>query len=467
VASPCHNWRIRVIERTHDKFRWQLADDFAPLFEAAVQAPARVIKESAAKLVTEHRIGSRAFFVKCYRHSAVPFRSFKFWFKPTQAQQEWQLAAALEELGVPIVRHVAVGEKRSAQGIEESVLITEAFEGLPANEASVAPDSIVSFIQQIWRAGVFQQDLHPANLLVHRETGEMRLVDLHGIVVRTTPVASELDLMLAAARMGLPIPVSPELERLSAEMRKRALHERSKRCLKTNRDFGIRQFGEWKWHIRTAAMTPDTEAILQNPNTFAEKGRALKNGRSSTVAGGHGLVLKRYNFKKPLNLLKDLFRGSRARRGFRKAYHLELCGIPTPRVIAAADHRFVGFPTGGYLLMEEIPGATEAGKWNGEARAMAKVLAHSIASVHNMGFRHRDLKESNILFDTRGVPHLIDLDGLQFVGVVTAREVFLNLRRFANGMRAVGKLNRAAVITFLLHYCRERKVRPRALFPRS
>lgn len=452
---------------TLDHVAWELAPDFATLLPAVLASPGHTIKESAAKLVARHCVGERVYFVKRYRHAAVPGRTFKYWFKQSQAQGEWRLAQALTQRGVPIVRHVALGERRSWRGLEESVLITEAFAGGPANEVPELPgQAVVEFIERIWKAGVVQRDLHPANLLVDPGSMEMRLVDLHGIVLRDTPVAGERDLMLAVARMALPIPVSPEVVHLSRDLRRRALQERSKRCLKSNRDFARRTFGEWTWNVRTAALSPTTEKIFRNPDRFIETATPLKRGRSSTVAAGQSLVLKRYNFKKPLNLLKDLFRGSRGRRGFRKAYHLELTGVATPRVLGTADHRMCGLPSRSYVLMEMVPQAVDAGHWAGEPRAAARALARLVARMHDEGFTHRDLKETNLLFDATGAPQLIDLDGLEFVSEVSASEAGANLLRLAEGLKAAGQLNRSAAITFLLSYGRARRLRPRAMFPR-
>jgi tRNA A-37 threonylcarbamoyl transferase component Bud32 len=467
AAAALHNCTTRVIERTHDNLHWQLADDFAPLLETVLHAPVRVVKESAAKIVTENSVAGRTFFVKRYRHAAVPLRPLKFLFKPTQAALEWRLAEALEQLRVPIVRHVALGEKRSATGVQESVLMTEAFSGVPVNKEMAQRERIVEFVDRIWRAGVFHRDLHPANLLINPATGELRLVDLHGIVIRREPIEQERKQMLAVIHMTLPLPVPHDVAQLSAEMRKRTFFIRSKRSLRTNRDFSIRRFGEWKWNVRIAAVTPDVEQILCDPDRFIESAAPLKRGRSATVTGNGRFVLKRHNFKKPHNPLKDLFRGSRARQGFRKAYHLELCGIATPRVIAAADHRAFGFPTRSFLLMEQVSGATNAGKWNGDERAGARALGQLIGRLHSEGFAHRDLKEMNLLFDAQGLPCLIDLDGLNFVGSISNTEARANLKRLAEGIRDAQKLSRRATIVFLLHYCRTRRIRPEALFPKS
>jgi tRNA A-37 threonylcarbamoyl transferase component Bud32 len=219
--------------------------------------------------------------------------------------------------------------------------------------------------------------------------------------------------------------------------------------------------------VRLAAMSPTVEKVLEDPDAFLNQARVLKRGRSSTVGAAEGLVLKRYNFKKPLNVLKDLFRDSRGRRGFRKGYHLELCGIATPRVVAAADRRVFGLPMGSYLLMNEVPGAMDAGSWDKDYRPAARALGSLLAKLHDEGFTHRDLKETNLLFDAAGRPQIIDLDGLRFDFPIFPEEASQDLQRVARGLAPLGRLTRMTVLAFLLTYCRQRKLRPRQMFPRS
>jgi len=454
------------MQRTFDQFRWQLADDFVPRLEAVLAAPAHVVKESAAKLVTRHEVAGRAYYVKRYRHGAFLLRPLKFFFKPSQAAEEWRLAAEFEQRGVPIVRHVALGERWSARGLVESVLITEAFDdGVPLTEQHRAHfPRVVEFVESIARAGVTHLDFHPSNLLLDERNGALRLLDLHGAKVDDADKADDLrDVMLVQLAGVLPLPVSDAVARMARAWRRNAFARRSRRCLKSNRDFTRQRFGERAWQIRRGAIAPEVEAVLRNPDDFIARSKTLKAGRSSTVAAAHGLVLKRYNFKKPFNAVKDLFRGSRARRGFQKSYHLELCGYPTPRVLATADVRVCGLPIRSYLLMQEIPRAVDAGQWTGDA---AGQLGSMLARLHEEGFTHRDLKETNILFDAHGAPWLIDLDGLSFVRTVSDADAAANLRRFAEGMSTAGKLTRRNAIVFLLRYCRVRGIRPRVLFPR-
>jgi RIO-like serine/threonine protein kinase len=458
---------LGVTQLKHNQFRWHLADDFAPLLAAVLRSePVAVVKHDRAKFVARHEVNGRAFYVKRYRHGAFLLRPLKFLLKRSQAQQEWWLAAELEKRGVPIVRHVAFGERWSPRGLLESVLITEAFEGSPVERRHERFfPQVVDFVRDMARAGVTHYDFHPANLLLNETSGEIRLLDLYGAKVFDEDAPADLrDVLLAQLCVSLPLPVSAENMRLSGVLRKQKLAQRARRCLKSNRDFAARRFGSLRWQVRQAAVTPAAEAALRDPDAFLGRARVLKNGKSSTVGAADGLVLKRHNFKKTLNPIKDLFRGSRGRRDFLKAYHLELCGLPTARVVATADQRLCGLPTRSFVLMEEIPGAVDAGKASDDALVN---LAQLLAWLHNDGFTHRDLKETNILFNAEGVPHLIDLDGLRFIGVVPPLECAANLRRLGQGLAAAGKLTRKNVIVFMLNYCRERQIFPRVLFPRA
>ena len=436
------------------------------LAEVLRSPPAEIVKDDRAKFVARHEVNGRAFYVKRYRHGGYLLRPLKFWIKRSQAEQEWRLAGELEKRGVPIVRHVAFGELWSVRGLLESVLITESFNGAP-----IGPQHerhfvrVVEFVRDMARAGVAHSDFHPANLLLNETSGEIRLIDLYGAKISDgEPVAGLADALLAQLCVSLPLPVSANVKFAGGALRRERLAQRARRCLKSNRDFTAKDFGNFHWQVRRAALTPQVEAVLADPDAFLARGRVLKDGRSSTVATADALVLKRHNFRKLLNPLKDMFRGSRGRRDFLKAYHLELCDIPTARVLATTDHRLLGVPVRSFVLMEEIPDATHAGQ---AGRAEMIQLAQLIAGLHNNGFTHRDLKETNILFSRDGRPFLIDLDGLKFVSAVEPSDAASNLRRLAEGLTSAGRLTRENVILFMLHYCRLRQVSPRKLFPRA
>lgn len=220
-----------------------------------------------------------------------------------------------------------------------------------------------------------------------------------------------------------------------------------------------RRRGGMQWLVRVSRLSARVEGILNAPEDFIARGRVLKPSRSSAVSAEGGLVLKRYNLRKWRNAILDLFRGSRARRAFRKACCLELHGIATARPIAAGDERLGLLPLRSYFLMEEIPDAAPLSQWGGDRRGACRTVAGLLGRLHREGFTHRDLKAGNIVFDGDGRPHLIDLDGLRFVCRVSDRRAVDDLARLAED--AAGwprRISRWECARFLLAYCRARRL---------
>ena len=240
--------------------------------------------------------------------------------------------------------------------------------------------------------------------------------------------------------------------------------ERSKRCFFRNREFTRIRAGGLNWQVRVPFCSPAVERILSDPDGFLEsRATMLKTGRTSTVGAADGLVLKRFNLRKLENLLKDLFRSSLAHRAFRKSYHLELVGIPTARSIATVDRRFFGFRVRSYLLMEEIRGAVDLMKYFRDGGKPGPKLvqdaARLIAELHEEGFSHRDLKESNLVIDGEGELHLIDLDGMTFLQNVPDARAALDLARLDLGVARYPAVTAKHRIHFLLAYCRSRGIK--------
>ena len=376
--------------------RWELAEEF-PL-DAVLADPGARIKESPVKLVTAHTIAGKTYYVKRYRHARVPLRPLKFFFKPSQARQEWTIA---QKINAPIVKHLALGERWTLSGLQESILITEGFAGHEPTPADAG--RVLAFVRQLHERGVLQRDLHPGNILVNGD--ELRLVDLHGTKLRK-PTDAEIAGNLARLRMFLPIDVP-----LDTEMERRYYAQRARRCLKRNRDFD-RQDG---WYYRKEFWRPE----WRDPGTFFARARMLKRGRTSLVGAADGVVMKQYNLRRPSRLLKDLFRRSRGVKAYLKAYHLELAGIPTARPFAAGRRGFKS-----WFVMEEIPDARPAS---------ADAARNLIQRLHDAGFSHRDLKPSNIVMNSKGEAVLIDLEGLSFVGEVSPEQRAKDLARFERG----------------------------------
>lgn len=451
-----------MLRLTKDGIRWELESGFEPLLSQVLSSSGKVIKESPVKLVTVHAAGGTEFYVKRYRHSAVAGRPLKFFFKRSQARQEWELAQKLESLRIPIVSHVALGERWNWRGFQESILITRRSDGQPLDETpGVSPARVLSFIQTMHERGVLHMDLHPGNILVSPDLREMRLVDLHGIRVQSRITESEREMNLARLRAVWPIPVSAEVEELALQVRRLRLRYRSKRCLKHNREFAPLRCGGLKWWVRKPLFSDAARRILEDPEGFLRsRAKIFKTGRTATVGAADGLVLKRTHLITPVILLKDFFRPSRAYRAYRSAYHLEIAGIPTARPIAAAERRILRFLVRSYFLMEEICGAVALGDYL-RARSepdpeIIRQAARVIARLHREGFSHRDLKESNLVLDHSGQIHMLDLDGLKFLGDVPERRAAIDLARFMRDMNQHPGIARGQRFLFLREYCRVR-----------
>lgn len=447
--------------------QWEGLPGSEHLIRQVLSADHETIKISRGKRVVRCQVDSTSYFVKFYLHHDFPLRPFKYRFKPSQARQEWETAQALQARGIPIVAHVALGERRNRLGLQESILVTEAFDGISLRYSSHW-DAVAlgRFVDLLHDAGVRHDDLHPSNILAHRTTGAFHLVDLYPIQLKHFLTEKERAHNKAFLAMHLPVPVSLDVFLLSRRLRWREMHKRARRCLRENQDFTSLEVGHLRWQVRRCRVRDEMEAIFRDPDRcFLQTGTMLKQGRSSTVARPvEGIVLKRYNFKKPLNYLKDFFRMSRAKRSFLLAYHLEITGVPTARGIATGDRRS---PTGArrsWFMMEELAGAGHLSEWTGDRSRAISAAAKLVAKLHNEAFTHRDLKATNIMIHPEGKVYLIDLDGLRFKGkLLSAKEIMEDWRRlFRDGEKLLG-ITALEKCRFLRTYWRERHVKPKGL----
>lgn len=461
--------------------RWHCEEPFVPQLEKLLTNAGRITRQSHAKLITVHEVDGVRFFKKHYVNRAVFGRPFKYWFKPSPARREWRLAREIARRGVPVVRHLAYGERWSWRGLEESILITEGFDGQPLVEADCRQSDAVQaalgrFLRHHHDQGVLQRDLQ-RNILVQPATAELRRVDVqHARLLRTVTEdhrRANLALLNATVPLGEAFfraygwtPAQARATRaLSEAIRRARVHSRSKRCLKRNSEFAPCRLGRLRWHVRLKFLDDHLRGVLADPDGFLAGRAHLFKGpeRSATVGSAGGVVVKRFNLRKPENLLKDLFRPSRALRAFRKAYHLETLGLPTPRPLAAAERRVLRCLLASYLVTEEVPGARDLGGYLRSVprveRAVVRQLAELAARLHAEGFSHRDLKETNLLLDQAGRLYLIDLDGLTFLSRVPEERAAADLARLARAVAPFASVTAADRAAFLRHYCRTRRVR--------
>jgi serine/threonine protein kinase len=250
-----------------------MQDELEPWLQKLLLSKGRPIKESPAKLVTVHELAGKSFFVKRYRHSSVRFRPLKFFLKRSQAAREWRLARQLETLQIPIVRHLALGERWGLSGLKESILITEGFAGRPLNEVSgFDREALLQFLDQLHSRGIVHPDLHPGNILVNSDSGALRLVDLHGTRIGRALTASEWASNLALVRDYLPPQAAAKIHDLAAGIRKRSLARRCNRRLHLTLP-GIRLAQQ---EPRRCALRPKSRSLFEAP---LSRGKVLAHQR--------------------------------------------------------------------------------------------------------------------------------------------------------------------------------------------
>jgi len=408
----------------------------------------------------------------------------KDWFRPSRAHRAFRLARHLAQAGIPTARHLAAGEKRFGRHLEATCLIMEEVTGFRSwydhdNQFPKGPHRVPAIrafarmLAALHNAGYTHADPVRTNFMIRLSSpshAEIVLIDLDGVQLcgRVSRSKALEDLRHALARTPATVRehhwflveyCRSRNPRLSPrELRWELLPEPADKLGGLQSDeVTSAPRGSLRWQARRSLVNKHAEAIMNAPDEFLTRARVLKPSRSSAVSEQDGLVLKRYNFRKWRNLFKDLVRGSKARRCFFRAMHLELAGIPTARSLAFAEQKWCGVPLRSYLLMEEIPQATNLFEWKGNRQHALQSLARLLARLHDAGFTHRDLKEGNILLDGCGEPFLVDLDGLRYVREVKDDWAIADLARLAQAAIGQRRVTRSDCARFLNSYCRMRR----------
>lgn len=197
----------------------------------------------------------------------------------------------------------------------------------------------------------------------------------------------------------------------------------------------------------------DPESYLGDPSRF------IKNSRVVTIARvPPNFILRRLNYGKLVHRLRDVLRSSRVIRALIASTWLAEAGVRTPRALAAAEARYCRWPKAAYLVTEEVPNARTLAAVFSAERKIPRGIAGMIARLHDRGLSHRDLKWTNILFDEKRTPWLIDLDGVRRMPRVPESRAQADLLTLARCFAAQPVTLKWSGSRFLYQYCAARKL---------
>ncbi len=120
----------------------------------------------------------------------------------------------------------------------------------------------------------------------------------------------------------------------------------------------------------------------------------------------HNLYLKQYLHRSPLDVLKHLFRPSRAQRAFKASLMLAENGLLSPEVIAVGELKYGPVCARTFLITRQLESAHSASVLLGDfarrpdkARAKRDLIAafgETVGRMHAAGIFHGDLRSGNV-----------------------------------------------------------------------
>ena len=190
----------------------------------------------------------------------------------------------------------------------------------------------------------------------------------------------------------------------------------------TNRkaaDFEILRIRGWKLWISTRfpsqaiapMLPPDGHNGVRGPFERVSSSRFSRVYRCRIGFFGtvHNLYLKQYLHRSAWDILKHLFRPSRAERAFKASLMLIRNGLLSPKVIAVGELKYGLLCTRTFLVTREVDNARSVcdlladdlcgdnHNIGAQKRSFICEFAHVVGRMHAVGIFHGDLRLGNVL----------------------------------------------------------------------
>ncbi|NIT57668.1 MAG: hypothetical protein GWN00_15990 [Aliifodinibius sp.] len=300
---------------------------------------------------------------------------------------------------------------------------------------------IFKMIAHFHKAGLCQNDLHLDNFILKDD--ELYAIDTANLKKTTAPLSSaaaieNLQLFFAQFEedsyplllksLGAYGQINPNLS-ISEESllvgarkkRRRIWNKLAKKIFRNCTDIMAQRTFSRSLLCKREYFTSPFVDFLNNPDSAIEKATILKKGNSSTVALveiiGRQFVVKRYNIKNHIKLLRRQFPPSRAQRSWLYAHLLGFHNISTPKPIAMLEKRLGPLRSTGYFITEYIKAhdilrSLELAK--DEPKAQYEILvrfAQIVKKLADHNISHGDFKATNFL-DAPPTVSIVDLDAM-------------------------------------------------------
>lgn len=502
------------------------------LDEWAAQGRLTTVKAGPHRVVYRADLPEGAVYIK---HNLVPDLRSKFrqWVRRGKARNEAKRAAHLAALGVTTIVPVALGERRHRRVLLDNFLVTREIAGSVTLQALVEQGrdragtadmdglrrrlarALGELTARLHDGGYLHADFHPGNILVTLDAHgrpHLAMIDLDALRQprRLPPRAAMANLAVLNHYFWTRSTRSDRLRFLQAYLRSRRERLGSARAFAQGIEQETRRWAERLWrrwgkrcrgtnkYFETAATErcrgvasrrldrAEFARLLDDPDEPFRRDDVvvLKRSRTTTVVEialrvdqrPQAVIYKRFNRKKRLDPLLNLFRPSRGWRAWQNGQHLSARGVATPAnlaVILQGGKRpglLRRLPRDTYLVTLKAEPAVTLGKYaleilpglddearRAQLRRLLPALARLIRRLHERSLSHRDLKAANILIegDPRAddpVLSLIDLVGVTLGPGVSHHRRIQNLARLQISLGAVPGRTRTDSLRFLRAY---------------
>ena len=446
----------------------------------------RVIKLSAKRCVlcTDDDV-----FVKEIHYSGI--RSLLKTLVGGTACREGKINLQLARSGVNVPKVIAYGVESRGGLLRRDLLLTRKVENaLPLHDfitnwrqshrlsSKLAfIEAFARFVRRLHHQGIRHSDLHVGNILV--QAGDNRrffLLDVDRVAIHDRslnkaetvgnlalllctfwPYGRSLDrfrfmrLYSGLGRLSAQAETIKAIKASALQISHRVWRTKSLRCLASNSRFIKRKSDNFTiYRVRTPEGEKALEALLPDPDELLEQGVVMKDGRTVKAAkidiDGQAYFLKRYNCKGNLYRLRNALRRSRAVRTWLASWGMTVRNMPVPQALICLEERRMRLLERSYLLFQYVDAVRLCDIWSKldefDKRRLLHQLAIILATLHQSGCYHGDLKWPNILVrEVEGRRQIVlsDLDGSRVnirLGAARARK---DVGRFLRDLRQSGE----------------------------